>query len=106
MTNIIRRIALATLIACAPITAGCYAEVQARPVAAEGYQPVFHDNGSVVYYDTAGEPYYHEGTRIVYVERSSPRYAHYVGHYRSYRPHYHRWYGRYGHRYRHARYYR
>ena len=104
IANVIRRIALAALVACAPVTAGCYAEVQSRPVAVEGYQPVFHDNGCVVYYDTAGEPYYYEGGRVVYVARTSPRYAYYVGHYRTYRPYYGRWYAHYGYRYRTYRY--
>jgi hypothetical protein len=103
LTTILRRIALTALIACAPLAAGCYAEAD-YPEASDGYQPVVHDNGSVVYYDTAGSPYYYEGNRVVYVTQSSPYYTHYVSHYRTYRPYYNRWYSTRGYRYRTTRY--
>ena len=63
-----------------------------------------HDNGCVVYYDNVGEPYYYEGGRTVYITRSHPYYGRYVGHYRTYRPYYSRWYSHTGYRYRGTRY--
>jgi len=70
-SNALRSLALVATLA---IT-GCAATVDDRPAAADGYQPVLNESGNVVYYDTAGEPYYYEGNRIVYVVRTSPRYA-------------------------------
>lgn len=106
INNALRSFALAAAIALAP---GCAAGVDAdstAPSAVDGYQPVTNESGNVVYYDTVGEPYYYEGNRVVYVVHTSPRYAYYVGHYRTYRPYYSRWYAHHGYRYRYRRYYR
>jgi hypothetical protein len=92
-----RRILVSALIACAPLAAGCTAEVES-PGEYDGYTPMFHD-GRVVYYDQAGAPYYYNGGRTVYVERSHPYYGRYETHYRTYGPRYQNWYRARGYRY-------
>jgi hypothetical protein len=77
---------------------GCYGEVQAEPVVAEGYEPQYYD-GRVVYFD-AGRPYYYDNGAQIWVEPSSPYYAGYVNHWNTYGPAYNRWYAGYGYRYR------
>jgi hypothetical protein len=100
MLATVRRVLFTALIAaCAPLAVGCYAEAEA-PVAGDGYEPNYHDNGAVVYYDQGGSPYYYDSGRVVYVAPTSPYYGRYVTHYRTYGPHYQRWYQSRGYRYR------
>jgi hypothetical protein len=97
----IRAILVATMVAALPVVAtGCYAEVQAEPVAAYGYTPVYTDDGYMVYYDDYGAPYYYSGGRQVYVPRTYVGYNRLNYHYRTYGPSYRRWYGSHGYRYR------
>ena len=90
---------VAVIGACAAFGTGCYAEVQAEPVAAYGYQPQYYE-GYVVYYDEGGRPYYYNGGNTVWVAPNSPYYAGYVNHWRTYGPAYARWHASYGARYR------
>jgi hypothetical protein len=110
LTSVIRRIVLTAAIAvAAPLAAGCHADVEAQVPAYEGYEPMYTDDGYVVYYDAGGAPYYYVGNRVVYVQPTHPYYGRYTTYYRSYGPRYHRWYTRYGyryHNYRSPRYYR
>jgi hypothetical protein len=102
---------VALVTACASFGTGCYADaqVQAEPVAVEGYRPQYYD-GYVVYYDEGGRPFYYNGGAQYYVPNSSPYYGGYVNHWRTYGVGYRNWYGRYGGRYRGyhgpSRYYR
>ena len=79
-------------------TTGCYVEAE-EPVAVDGYEPEYYD-GRVVYYDGVGRPYYYEGGAVAWIPESSPYYAGYVNHWRSYGPAYNRWYASSGYRYR------
>jgi hypothetical protein len=90
---------LSAVVGASVLGAGCYADVQAEPVAAYGYSPQYYD-GYVVYYDGYGRPFYYNGGAAVYV---SPGYAGYgvlVNHYRTYGPAYAQWHASYGYRYR------
>jgi hypothetical protein len=91
-----------------PFGTACYAEeeVPAPEYADVGYAPQYYD-GYVVYYDDAGHPYYYVNGGVYWVPPSSPFYVGLVGHWRRFGPGYHRWYGRYGYRYRgYRRHYR
>jgi hypothetical protein len=90
---------VALVTACASFGTGCYADVQAEPVAVEGYTPQYYD-GYVVYYDEGGRPFYYNGGSVYYVPAASPYYGGYVNHWRTYGVGYRNWYGRYGARYR------
>jgi len=97
-----RSFVIAGLVACiVPASAGCYGEEQGPPpeYASSDYEPMYYD-GYVVYYDDAGRPYYHENGVAIWVATSSPYYAGYVSHWRTYGRAYGRWYGSYGARYR------
>lgn len=83
-----------------PVASGCYGEEEGPPPEyASGYEPMYYD-GYVVYYDDTGRPYYHDNGVAIWIATSSPYYAGYVSHWRTYGPAYGRWYGRYGARYR------
>ncbi len=94
----IRSLALATLLL-GPLaaTTGCTVEAES-PGVAVGYEPQYYD-GRVVYY-ADGRPYYYEGGAQVWIPESSPYYAGYAAHWRTYGPAYNRWYAGYGYRYR------
>ena len=55
-------------------------------------------DGYIVYYDGWGRPFYYNGGASYYVPQSSPYYASYVGHYRTYGAAYRGWYARGGYR--------
>jgi hypothetical protein len=97
----IRSLLVAALVAgLIPTVSGCYGEEEGPPPEyASGYEPMYYD-GYVVYYDDVGRPYYNENGAVVWIAVSSPYYAGYVGHWRSYGPRYRAWYGHYGSRYR------
>ena len=90
---------VALMSACGALMTGCYAEVQAEPMAEYGYQPQFYE-GAVVYYDGGGRPYYYNNGAVYWVPASSPYYYGYVNHWRTYGPAYSRWYAGSGYRYR------
>jgi hypothetical protein len=112
-----RSVVLAFVMAAvATVGSGCYADAEG-PVYAEGYQgqdapppqapqpqyaevyqPQYY-NGSTVYYNDGGLPYYYNGVGFAYVPYTSPYYAGYLGHYRTYAPAYRRWYAGGGYRY-------
>jgi hypothetical protein len=90
----------------AAILSGCatyYPGYASDDIWVDYYTPQFYD-GYPVYFDRVGVPYYYRGERIVYVPRSYRRYRDLTVHYKRHRPHYHRWYGERGHRYRHVHY--
>ncbi len=96
----LKNVVLVAIIAgCAAFGTGCYATVEAEPVAAYGYQPQYYE-GYVVYYDEGGRPYYYNGGNVVWVSPSSPYYAGYVNHWRVNGAAYARWHASYGVRYR------
>jgi hypothetical protein len=97
----VRNLLVAALLAGALAAPGCYAEMQYPDtvyVGNYGYEPMYY-NGYVVYYDGVGRPFYYVGGRQVWIAPSSPYYAGYVAHYRTYGPAYHNWYRGGGARY-------
>jgi hypothetical protein len=81
---------------------GCYyepAEGGPTVVADYGYEPMYYD-GYLVYYDNVGRPFYWMNGVQVWVPPTSPYYAGYVTHWRTYGPAYRRWVAHYGTRYR------
>lgn len=95
----IRGYALAALVAVlAPFAAGCYVEEAPPPAYAEGYEPEYYD-GYVVYYDDIGRPYYYVNGAVVWIAPTSPYYARYAAHWRTYGPRYGAWYRSHGYRY-------
>jgi hypothetical protein len=96
----VRGLALAVAVAAlAPFASGCYVEAEAPPPAyVEGYQPEYYD-GYVVYYDDGGRPFYYMNGAVVWIPPSSPYYARYSAHWRTYGPYYRGWYANHGYRY-------
>jgi hypothetical protein len=90
---------LSAAVSVSVLSTGCYAEVQAEPVVADGYAPQYYD-GYVVYYDDYGRPYYYNGGASVYISPGYRGYGTLVNHYQVYRPAYVRWQANYGYRYR------
>jgi len=99
--SIIRRLMVVALVSGVLAASGCY--VQAVEPGGEvvvgnyGYEPMYY-NGYMVYYD-AGRPFYWVGGSRIWISPSSPYYAGYIGHYRTYGNAYSRWYAGHGHRY-------
>jgi hypothetical protein len=109
MTKNIKHLVFAgAVIAMALGTSGCVIRARApavtvsagtTAVATPYYTPMYY-NGYVVYYDNGGLPIYYVNGAAYYVPRAYPHYGRLVGHYRTYRPHYQRWYSSHGVRYR------
>jgi hypothetical protein len=96
---------IASLAALAAFGTGCYAEVEAQPVAYGGYVPPESYDGYVVYYSDDGRPYYYVNGGVYWVPTTSPYYGYYANHWRTYGGYYRGWYGRYSApRYRTYRY--
>lgn len=79
-----------------------YATTPVPAARVEVYEPMYYD-GYVVYYDDYGAPFYYVGDTVTYVPRTNASFNVYVGHYRTHRASYNRWYRVEGPRHRHVR---
>jgi hypothetical protein len=79
------------------VAPGCIVYADSDAAVVVGYEPP-HYQGHVVYFDDDGVPVYYVGPTIYVVPTTSVHYRVLVGHYRSHRVEYFRWYREQGHR--------
>jgi hypothetical protein len=79
-----------------------YARAPVPAASVEVYEPMYYDDGAVVYYDDAGMPFYYVGDSVTYIPRTHASFNLYIGHYHQHRASYRRWQRVEGPRYRHV----